>query len=136
MGSIFPVFFNVIDLLFVIYLIGELIAAIVERTRNRSSNKKFAALFNNIPIVYSTIKIYAEYVLLETTSNHKMKLSIKWIKQILVKDSDIYDASSESGRVKVYEFHHAFGHKPLLSHDINSRDEFEKMIREKGISIN
>lgn len=93
--------------------------------------------FNN-ELIYNTVDVGENNILLRknnwsrSRSDHRM--SVTNIERIIARDVYVDDALSNK-LMKVYEFHHKYGSKPLLCYDIEDQSGFEELLMQKGIKI-
>lgn len=85
--------------------------------------------------IFDTADVYQEALVLYTNfPNRKVKrlITLKYLKEILIRDVCL-DQDRGNENVRVFEFHHEWGQKPLLRYDIERRDVFIDMLSQKGI---
>ena len=110
-----------------VYLVGELVVGIAYRIlkRDYSLDRK----------VYSAVRVFDNSLLLEIFPDKRERVTLNWLKKIVVKEIKLPNLPAEKNPIKVFEFHHKLGQKPLLSYDLHGREIFEDILREKGVAI-
>ena len=125
---------NLLFIGFAVVVIGITLYAIYHRIMKKDYIHKY---YSPKDIVFNAAEVNNESILLKIAENKGKKLeriSFNNIKKVRIR-SVRKDMIIGRDTVRVFEFIHIHGENPLLLHDINDREAFEEIIREKGIEI-